>query len=206
MSGEIVSHIKCVPKIIDTITSAIVDVSVGKSLVRKTHLPLWVVARQADNMVFIADSKRSNGGEQVQVLMSAPNFLKERQETSCVERSLRMETDEKRVYELLKELGIYPANKGYSYLTAVLLMRMSADRDRKSLSIGDSYTAVGERFNASYRAVEKGIRQVNQKMFESMQESPKRLALIQEVFGENVTSMANKYFISSICEYLKFSR
>lgn len=110
--------------------------------------------------------------------------------------------DEKKVYELLKRLGISPSNKGYYYTKTAVLNRLEAEEMGEKQNIGDSYRQIMEECNVSYVSAERNIRFVNQKMFTDATKDT--LPFVKEVFG-TTDFITNGTFIALLCEYLKFN-
>ncbi len=110
--------------------------------------------------------------------------------------------DQKKVYELLKKLGVSPSNKGYRYTMSAVLNRLEAEEKGKKQSIGDNYRQIMEQYNTTYVSAERNIRFVNQKLF--AEATKETIPFIKEVFG-TTDMIANGTFIALLCEYLKYN-
>lgn len=98
-----------------------------------------------------------------------------------------------RCFYLFKELGMKPSLKGYDYTLEAVVLRKEANFEMQKI-----YTALAEKCNVHWTAIERAIRFVKENLCK------KKNAKFREVFGD-ADKMTNSEFIAHLYNYLKYS-
>lgn len=113
-----------------------------------------------------------------------------------------MHTNEKIVYECLKELGASPILKGYHYASCAIQGILSGKFDITNKQMMYIYNEIAKEFNTTASRVERAIRHMIEVMFAN---SP--IEAIYKYFGNTISydkgKVTNGQFIMSVVEYIK---
>ena len=105
------------------------------------------------------------------------------------------------IYEVLRELGVLPHTKGYTYVSHIINEFLEGNYDEYTRFM-KIYSETAEKFNSEYRRIERNMRYI----VDNLPTSAGR-EVLDKYFGDSVSKgkvkLNNQSFIRCIVEYMK---